>query len=181
MLLRVWFLLFFEVYCFSWNIPQLFVGLCWLIHLIVGRCTKISVTVKPTFWKYKMIFKYLLCVIQFTWNLYTRPPQIFFGKLEQTPQWSLGQNVTGHQFSANSDVVWPRLRSSKVGHFSLKSLKNGQLRSFGGVVKRHSNWLKIGVQSHFGPNSTVEFEAWFQKFFGVAYWPAVSPDQHCGW
>ena len=37
--------------------------------------------------------------------MYSRPPQIFFGKLEQTPRWSLGQNVTGHQFSAILDVV----------------------------------------------------------------------------
>ena len=45
----------------------------------------------------------------------------------------------------------------------------GDLRSLGGVVKRRPNWLKIGVQVGFGPNFTVEFEAFFQKKFGQAY------------
>ena len=44
------------------------------------------------------------------------------------------------------------------------------LRSSGGVVKRGPRRLKIGVQSRFGPNSTVEFEAVFRKNFGVAYY-----------
>ena len=43
--------------------------------------------------------------------------KFFFGITPQTPRWSLGQNVTGQRFSANSDVVRPRLRSSEVGHF----------------------------------------------------------------
>ena len=38
-------------------------------------------------------------------DMTSRPPQIFFGITPQTPRWSLGQIVTGHQFSANSDVV----------------------------------------------------------------------------
>ena len=37
------------------------------------------------------------------------------------------------------------------------------------MVKRGPRRLKIGVQSRFGPNSTVEFEAVFQKKIGVAY------------
>ena len=45
----------------------------------------------------------------------------------------------------------------------------GDLRSLGGVVKRLRNWLKIGLQAGFGPNFTVEFEAEFQKKFGLAY------------
>ena len=44
------------------------------------------------------------------------------------------------------------------------------LRSSGGVVKRGPRRLKIGVQSRFGPNSSVEFEAVFRKVFGVAYY-----------
>ena len=48
--------------------------------------------------------------------------------------------------------------------------QNRDLRSFGGVVKRHPNWLKIGFQAGFGPNFTMEFEAFFQKKFGKAYW-----------
>ena len=42
------------------------------------------------------------------------------------------------------------------------------LRSSGGVVKRGPRRLKIGVQSRFGPNSTVKFEAVFRKILG---WP----------
>ena len=37
------------------------------------------------------------------------------------------------------------------------------------MVKRHPKWLKIGVQSHFGPNFTVEFEAFFRK----KNWPGL--------
>ena len=36
------------------------------------------------------------------------------------------------------------------------------------MVKRHPNWLKIGVQAGFGPNFTVEFEAQIPKKFGLA-------------
>ena len=35
----------------------------------------------------------------------SRPTQIFFRKLPLTPRSSLDQNVTGHQFSASSDLV----------------------------------------------------------------------------
>ena len=41
----------------------------------------------------------------FFFGLSSRPPQNFFGITPQTPRWSLGQNVTGQRFSANSDVV----------------------------------------------------------------------------
>ena len=37
------------------------------------------------------------------------------------------------------------------------------------MAKRGLRRLKIGVQSRFGPNSTVELEAIFRKNFGVAY------------
>ena len=37
------------------------------------------------------------------------------------------------------------------------------------MVKQLPNWLKIGLQSRFGPNFVVEFEAFFQKKFGLAY------------
>ena len=37
------------------------------------------------------------------------------------------------------------------------------------MVKRHPNWLKIGLQAGFGPNFTVEFVPVFQKKFGQAY------------
>ena len=39
-------------------------------------------------------------------------PKFFFGKLGQTPRPTFGQIVAGHQFSATSDIVWPRLWSS---------------------------------------------------------------------
>ena len=38
------------------------------------------------------------------------------------------------------------------------------------MVKRLPNWLKIGLQSRFGPNFTLEFEAFFQKKLG---WPGL--------
>ena len=38
------------------------------------------------------------------------------------------------------------------------------------MVKRHPNWLKIGLQAGFGPNFTVEFVPVFQKDLG---WPNV--------
>ena len=37
------------------------------------------------------------------------------------------------------------------------------------MVKRLPNWLKIGLQSRFGPNFTVEFEAFFRK----KIWPGT--------
>ena len=43
----------------------------------------------------------------------TRPAQIFFWKTPQTPWWTLGQNLSGHQFSATSEVVWPRVWGSE--------------------------------------------------------------------
>ena len=46
-------------------------------------------------------------------HLYSRPAQIFFGKLGQTPRSTFGQIMDRHQFSASSDIVWPRLRSSE--------------------------------------------------------------------
>ena len=45
-------------------------------------------------------------------RVHIRPAQ-FFLITPQTPQWSLGQNVPGTQFLANSKVVWPRLRGSE--------------------------------------------------------------------
>ena len=50
----------------------------------------------------------------------------------------------------------------------------GDLWSLGGVVKWPPNRLKIGFQACFGPNFTVEFEAFFQKKFGQAYCPGMS-------
>ena len=38
---------------------------------------------------------------------------IFFGKLGQTSRSTFGQIVARHQFSATSDIIWPRLRSFK--------------------------------------------------------------------
>ena len=42
------------------------------------------------------------------------------------------------------------------------------------MVKRLPNWLKIGLQLRFGPNFTVEFEAFFRKKFGLAYCTGTS-------
>ena len=40
------------------------------------------------------------------------------------------------------------------------------------MVKRLPNWLKIGLQSQFGPNYVVEFEAFFRKNLT---WPTRHP------
>ena len=53
-----------------------------------------------------------------------------------------------------------RLRRSLVW---LELALSGDLRSLIHVVKPLPNWLKIGVQSGFGPRSTVEFVPVFQK------------------
>ena len=58
-----------------------------------------------------------------------------------------------------------RLRRSLVW---LELALSGDLRSLIHVVKRLPNWLKISVQSGFGPKSTVEFVPVFQKKIGVA-------------
>ena len=54
------------------------------------------------------------------------------------------------------------------GLYIVRLALSGELQSSGGVVKPGPRRLKIGVQSRFGPNSTVEFEAVFRKKFGVA-------------
>ena len=56
-----------------------------------------------------------------------------------------------------------RLRRSLVW---LELALSGDLRSLIHVVKRLPNWLKISVQSGFGPKSTVEFVPIFQKNWG---------------
>ena len=43
---------------------------------------------------------------------------------------------------------------------------NGNLRSFGRVVKAYWNWIKIVV--YFSPSFLVEFEAFYQNKFGLA-------------
>ena len=40
-------------------------------------------------------------------------PKFFFGIVPQTPRGTLGQNLSGHQFSATSDVIWPRVWGSE--------------------------------------------------------------------
>ena len=63
------------------------------------------------------------------------------------------------------------------------------------MVKPLPNWLKIHVQSQFGPNFPVEFEAFFRKKLGLAFicksliffqkeqtendWLVTRPGQHC--
>ena len=45
---------------------------------------------------------------------------------------------------------------------------SGDLQSFEDVVKRGQNSIKIGMHLNFGPRFPVEFEAFFQKKFGLA-------------
>ena len=45
------------------------------------------------------------------------------------------------------------------------------------MVKRLRKWLKIGVQSGFGPKFNVEFEEFFQKKNELAYYPLGSTQE----
>ena len=54
----------------------------------------------------------------------------------------------------------PKLQRSLVW---LEFAVSGDIRRLIHVVKQLRKWLKIGVQSGFGPKFTVEFEAFFQK------------------
>ena len=101
--------------------------------------------------------------------LSSRPAQFFLGFPPQTPRWSLGQNLPGDQFSANSEVVWLRHGGSEGPQVEVVWALPGDLRSLRDVVKQLLNWLKIGLQAGFGPNFTVEFEAEIPKKFGLAY------------
>ena len=106
---------------------------------------------------------FLCCMANLVYRLGTRPPQIFFGKLGQTPQLTLGQILTGHQFISQFRshlTTSMRLQRSLVW---LELVLSGDLRSLIHVVKQLPNSLKISVQSGFGPKSTVEIVPVFQK------------------
>ena len=47
---------------------------------------------------------------------------------------------------------------------------SGDLRSFGGVVKRGQNSIKISMHLNFGPWSPVEFEAFIKKNWTGLLW-----------
>ena len=51
--------------------------------------------------------------------MHIRPAENIFGQNAQTPQWTLGQNVSAYQFWALYHQFLPRRQSFKVGHFSL--------------------------------------------------------------
>ena len=99
----------------------------------------------------------------------TRPPQIFFWKTGTNSTVDFGPNPDWtpifSQFGSRLTTCM-RLRRSLVW---LELALSGDLRSLIHVVKRLRKWLKIGVQSGFGPEFTVEFEAFFQKKIGLAY------------
>ena len=98
-----------------------------------------------------------------------RPAQIFLGFPPLSPRWSLGQNVPGNQFSANSEVVWPRHGGTEGPRVELILTHSGDLQSLCDVVKRLPNLLKIGFQARFCPNFTVELEAEIPPKIGLAY------------
>ena len=103
----------------------------------------------------------------------TRPAQFFF--------WKTGTNSTAD--------VWPNhgwtpifsqfgscLTTSRRLRRSLgraNSDRPSDLQSLCDVVKRLTNWLKIGVQPRFGQTSTVDIEAEIPKKFGLAYWSSM--------
>ena len=62
-------------------------------------------------------------------GLLSRPARFFFGKTPQTPQWTLGQNLTGHQFLATSEVVWPRVWGSECPQIRLSPTRPGTFRA----------------------------------------------------
>ena len=74
--------------------------------------------------------------------LYTRPAQFFLGFPPPTPRWSLGQNLPGDQFSANSEVVWPRHRGSEGPQVEVVWALPGDLRSLRGqtTLELAENW-----------------------------------------
>ena len=53
----------------------------------------------------------------------------FFVKTPQTPRWNLGQNLTGHQFLATSEVVWPRVWGSECPQIRLSPTRPGTFRA----------------------------------------------------
>ena len=100
--------------------------------------------------------------------LRSRPGQIYFGKMPQTPQQNMGKKVSAHQFLLKSNYIWPPLRSSEGFQVGLEIALSSYLRGFGGVVKRCWISIKISVHSPFSPSFPVEFEAFYQNKFGLA-------------
>ena len=97
-------------------------------------------------------------------RFYSRPAQIFFRKIPKTPQGTLGQKVSAHQFLSNSGNDGPRGRGSEADHFSQNSLKTGT----SGAAAAWSNvaeFDKIGVHLQRSPE---EIEAFIGKKFGLA-------------
>ena len=72
--------------------------------------------------------------------MYSRSAQIFLEFPPQTPRWSLGQILPGHQFSANLEVVWPRHGGSEGPQVGLILTAH---RTFGASVT-WSNDFRIG-------------------------------------
>ena len=87
------------------------------------------------------------------WNpplVYSRPGQFFKIKITQTSQLSLGQNVSVHQFWHHPGISY--VTRAILAHLALKCL----LLELFGSVKLAKMLPKIGAQSHFDPNFTVE-------------------------
>ena len=85
--------------------------------------------------------------------MWHRAAEIFGEFLPQTPSLSLTQTVTPYQFLGPYDIVLPRHESFEAGHFiSVYECK-----------KRCCRDPKIGMESRFGSNSMMEFEAKIHK------------------
>ena len=110
-------------------------------------------------------------------RLCSRPAQIFFGKLGQTPRPTFGQIVAGHQFSATSDIIWPRLRSSEGTQVRLILTTLRPL----GASEAWSNDVRGGwklVSSHnLAKRRPWSLSKFSKKKFGLAYCAAwiISP------
>ena len=82
-----------------------------------------SLSQNPVYFRHTIIFGIVMTTAD------CRPAQIFLGFPPQTLRWSLGQNLPGDQFSANSEVVWPRHGGSEGPQVEVVWALPGDLRA----------------------------------------------------
>ena len=112
---------------------------CWLsMKGVISRTLSgleiLDLPIKSFVWSATIVFGNL-----FQYGCILGQPKFFLGFPPQTPRWSLGQILPGHQFSANSEVVWPRHGGSECPQVGLILPLPGDLWSLCDVVKRLRN------------------------------------------
>ena len=100
-------------------------------------------------------------------------PNFFFEITPQTPQWSLGQNVPGNQFSANSEVVWPRLQGSEGPQVGLILTHLGSF----GASEGWSNTVRIGWKL-MSRQDLAQTSLWSLRRFSKKYLGRPIPHAH---